>query len=89
MIPTLLRVCHRVHVWRVLLYQLMCSVDNVCRLEPLLYRVLVVTKSDDKLLSVVESAMRSKLAGFLQSAVWNESPTSTSMDTLPQSCSRP
>ncbi|KAJ7488319.1 hypothetical protein FB451DRAFT_1226997 [Mycena latifolia] len=54
MIPTLLLVCHRVHAW----------------LEPLLYRVLAFTqKKSETLLAAMESAIKSKPAGFLQGAV--------------------
>ncbi|KAJ7488320.1 hypothetical protein FB451DRAFT_1362776 [Mycena latifolia] len=54
MIPTLLRVCHRVHTW----------------LEPLLYRVLTFTHNkSENLLPPIESAIKSKPAGFFKSAV--------------------
>ncbi|KAJ7471106.1 hypothetical protein FB451DRAFT_327121 [Mycena latifolia] len=52
-IPTLLRVCHRVHTW----------------LEPLLYRVLEINRYSDDTLSIVESVINSRPAGFLQNAV--------------------
>ncbi|KAJ7452942.1 hypothetical protein FB451DRAFT_1521162 [Mycena latifolia] len=52
-IPTLLRVCHRVHTW----------------LEPLLYRVLAIRADSDDVFSRVESVLNSRPAGFLQNAV--------------------
>ncbi|KAJ6582717.1 hypothetical protein DFH09DRAFT_1360491 [Mycena vulgaris] len=53
LMPTLLRVCHRVHTW----------------IEPMLYKVLAIDNEHEGLLSIVESAIQSKPAGFLQTAV--------------------
>ncbi|KAF7373129.1 Tyrosinase central domain-containing protein [Mycena sanguinolenta] len=71
-IPTLLRVCHRVHVW----------------IEPLLYRVLVISKEDGINSACLATLIQSKSAS-LQNGVrhifietsYTSSPTETSTYT--------
>ncbi|KAJ7154225.1 hypothetical protein C8R46DRAFT_1227831 [Mycena filopes] len=64
-IPALLRVCHRVHSWKVWLHSIKVLVNLHNRVEPLLYAALQISSADDPLLS----ALRSKPLTFRQHAV--------------------
>jgi hypothetical protein len=68
LIPTLLQVCHRVHAWQVHERWLDAGVAtdlNVYRVEPLLYRVLLLENFSDPQVSAVEH----KSPSFLHNSV--------------------
>ncbi|KAJ7618349.1 hypothetical protein DFH06DRAFT_1144917 [Mycena polygramma] len=59
-IPTLLRVCHRVHTWRVTDYSVRSDsstsiIDLLHRIKPLLHKVLIIIDLDSPMLSALES----------------------------------